>query len=185
IYGPANFQRIDALVELTPLSDPNVVYAVHFYDPMVFTHQGLDWSNDPVRDVKGLPFPSRLSDPRVATLVELLSLRGKTDAATLVKRQLSAPWTEERIAAEIARAAAWSERNHRPVIINEFGTLAWQAPAADRARWVRAVRSAAEARCIGWTHWDYAEGFGFVRRTGEREVPDEAMLEALLGTGAP
>jgi endoglucanase len=182
IYGPANFQRIDALVEMAPLPDPNVVYAVHFYDPMIFTHQGLDWSNDPVRDVKGMPFPTRLSDPRVATLVELLTLHGKAEAAALVKRQLSRPWTEERIVAEMAQAAAWSERYHRPVIINEFGTLAWQAPPADRARWIRTVRSAAEARCIGWAHWDYADAFGFMRRVGEREVPDEAILDALLGS---
>ena len=29
--------------------------------------------------------------------------------------------------------------------------------------------------------WDYADGFGFVRRAGEREIPDEIMVDALLG----
>jgi endoglucanase len=93
---------------------------------------------------------------------------------------LREPWTENRIDAEIARAASWSERQRRPVIINEFGVLGWKAAAADRARWLRTVRRSAERRCIGWTHWDYADGFGFIRRIGEREVPDQAIVRALL-----
>ena len=181
IYGPANFQRIDALLDLKPLADSNVVYAVHFYDPMIFTHQGLDWSDDPLRYLHGVPFPSRLSDPDVARLLGDLMLQHRAEAVALVKGQLNAPWTEERIAADIARAGAWSQRYGRPVIINEFGVLGWKAAAVDRARWLRAVRTAAERNCIGWTHWDYADGFGFVRRVGEREIPDEIMVDALLG----
>jgi hypothetical protein len=56
-----------------------------------------------------------------------------------------------------------------------------KAAASDRARWLRAVRGAAESRCIGWAHWDYADGFGFVRRLGDREIADEAIVRALLG----
>ena len=185
VYGPANYQRIDALLEITPLADPNIVYAVHFYDPMIFTHQGLDWSDDPLRYLKGIPFPSRLTDPAIARLLDGLALQGRGDAAALVKRQLAAPWTEERITTDIARAAAWAERHRRPVIINEFGVLGWKAAPADRARWLRTVRIAAETHCIGWAHWDYADGFGFVRRVGEREIPDEAIVDALLGSRSP
>jgi endoglucanase len=93
---------------------------------------------------------------------------------------LRKPWTEDRVAAEIALAGPWIVRHRRPVIINEFGVLAGKAPAPDRARWLRIVRRAAEAHCIGWAHWDYADGFGFVRRVGDREVPDEQILKALL-----
>src|SRR5262249_28624301 len=104
IYGPANYQRIDALQELAPLADRNIVYAVHFYDPMIFTHQGLDWSDDPLRYLAGIPFPARASDPGVTRLVDSLSLQGRGAAVALVKRQLTAPWTEERVASEIASA---------------------------------------------------------------------------------
>ena len=182
IYGPANYQRIDALLELPPLADPNIVYAVHFYDPMIFTHQGLDWSDGPLRYMHGVPFPARLHDPGIARLLDVLTVQGRGEAAALVKAQLSVPWTEDRISAEIARAAAWAERHRRPVIINEFGVLGWKAASADRARWLRTVRSAAERHCIGWTHWDYADGFGFVHRVGEREFPDEPIVDALLGS---
>jgi len=43
------------------------------------------------------------------------------------------------------------------------------------------VRRAAERACIGWTHWDYADAFGFVRRVGDKEIPDQAVVRALLG----
>jgi endoglucanase len=180
IYGPANYQRIDALLELVPLSQPNLVYAVHFYDPMVFTHQGLDWSEDPLRYLYDVPFPARPSDPAIANLLQKLDREGRQAAAALLQRQLGQPWDAERIAIEIGGAAAWADRHQRPVIINEFGVLGWKAPVEDRIRWLRAVRRSAERHCMGWTHWEYADGFGFVRRIGKSEVPDEALVKALL-----
>lgn len=187
IYGPANYQQIAALIDLQPLDDPNVVYAVHFYEPMVFTHQGLDWSNDPVRYLHGVPFPASLTDPAIAGLIDGLVLGGRDEAAGLLRSQLRLPWTEDRIAGIVGRAANWAERHRRPVIVNEFGVLGWKAAPADRARWIAAVRRAAEAHCMGWAHWDYADGFGFVRRVGSIEIPDEMIINALLegGTGAP
>ena len=181
VYGPANFQRIDALAEIAPLALTNVVYAAHFYDPMIFTHQGLDWSDDPLRYLHGVPFPARASDPSVVGLLQELRVMGRDSSATLLKKDLGEPWTVERVSAEIAEAATWSERYRRPVIINEFGVLGWKALPEDRARWLQAVRRAAESHCIGWAHWEYADGFGFVRRIGDREIPDEALVKALLG----
>jgi endoglucanase len=185
IYGHPDYQRIDALANVTPLPDANVVYAAHFYDPMIFTHQGLDWSDDPLRYLRKVPFPARLTDPPVVRLVNELTRQGRDASVALVKTWLQEPWTEARVDNEIARAAAWTTRNQRPVIINEFGVLAWQADPLDRARWLRTVRSAAERACIGWTHWDYADGFGFVQRVADREIPDEAIVRALLDGKPP
>jgi endoglucanase len=182
IYGPAHYQRIDVLSNMAPLPDHNVVYAAHFYDPMIFTHQGADWSDeDPLRYVSGVPFPVRASDDRIVALLARLTGEGRIKAGALVLKDVAAPWTEERVAAAIGEAAAWATRHRRPVIINEFGVLSFKAAPADRARWLRAVRTAAEQHCIGWTHWEYADGFGFVRRVEGREAPDEAIVDALLG----
>jgi endoglucanase len=185
VYGPANDQQIGALFGLQPLADPNVVYAVHFYEPMIFTHQGLDWSDDPVRHLRGVPFPAGGSDPAVVRLARTLDAQGRKESLALLQSQLEAPWTEDRIARLIARAAEWSLRERRPVILNEFGVLGWKAAPADRARWIAAVRRAAEAHCLGWAHWDYADGFGFVRRIAGQEIPDESIVGALLNASAP
>ena len=163
---------------MRPFADANIVYAVHFYDPMIFTHQGLDWSDDPLRHLHGVPFPASLADTRVMRLLDVLT---NPEARKQVKNQLTAAWTEQRIDGEIARAGAWSAQHQRAVIINEFGVLGWKAPAVDRLRWLSTVRLAAERHCIGWTHWDYADGFGFVRRVGNQEIPDPSVVDALLG----
>ena len=180
VYGYPDYQRIDALANLAPLSDLNVVYAAHFYDPMIFTHQGLDWSEDPLRYLDNVPFPARLTDPRVSGLIERLGRQGRFELAAQVKAALREPWTEERVNAAVDVAATWAQRQRRPVMINEFGALSWKSSLADRVRWLKTVRSAAERSCIGWAHWDYSSGFGFVRRVDDFEIPDEPVLGALL-----
>jgi endoglucanase len=180
IYAPPNFQRIDALLTLDLLALSNVIYAVHFYDPMVFTHQGLDWSEGPLRYLHGVPFPVRAVDVRVKRLLRELTADGHTKAAAMLAEEMDRPWTATRIGIEIGSAAAWAAQRRRPVILNEFGVLRWKAPAEDRLRWLSLVRHTAERNCIGWAHWDYADAFGLARREGDRQVPDPATLAALL-----
>jgi endoglucanase len=179
IYGTADFQQIGSL-PARPLALPNLVYAVHYYAPMVFTHQGQDWSEDPLRDLHGVPFPASRQDAAVDRLVRELRATGRTIAADLLEQALRAPWDEKRVAADVAGAGEWSRRHGVPVVLNEFGVLSWKAPAPDRLRWLGTVRRAAEQACIGWAHWDYADAFGFMRRVGSRDVPDQGVLKALL-----
>jgi len=47
-----------SLVKTKPLSDTNLIYTFHFYDPHRFTHQGLKRERQP----DGVPFPTRSSD---------------------------------------------------------------------------------------------------------------------------
>ncbi len=184
VYGGTHHQRIDALDEVQPLDDANVVYAVHFYDPMVFTHQGLDWApDDPLHFIEGMPFPGRFSDPAVEGQFQALVLEGHVASAAQIALQLRQPWNEERIDAEFAQAQAWAVSHRSALVVNEFGVLSWKAGPAARERWIKAVRSAAERHCIGWAHWDYADGFGFVHRFDDgHERADDAIVSALLGT---
>jgi endoglucanase len=180
IYGTADFQQIHALPPV-PMTLTNVVYAVHYYAPMVFTHQGQEWNDDPLRDLRGVPFPASRSDAAVASLLKDLRYLGRTAAAELLETALREPWDEKRVAAEVSRVGEWSKRHNQPVVLNEFGVLAWRAPVPDRLRWLETVRRSAEQACVGWAHWDYADAFGFVRRIGDKEIADQAVLRALLG----
>jgi len=176
VTGPVNWQRADSLPGFTPLDDPNVVYAIHFYDPMVFTHQAHWDQNEPLHYVTGLPYPIRADDPRVQQLREQLTAQNHREALAMVDRA-----TPDRgIDKWLAPAAAWQQKYSRPIIINEFGVLKAGAPRDSRLRWLAGVTSYARQQCWGWTHWEMMQGFGLADAvTGK---PDREALKALLGT---
>lgn len=176
IFGPSGAQEVATLAATEPLDLPNVVYAVHFYAPMEFTHQGLDWAGEtPLAELKNVPYPLLKSDPRAQALLLDLS----PEATARLRAAMAEDWDDSRIAAALAPAADWAVKHRKPVIVDEFGVLGRHAGLADRARWLRAVRTEAERFCFGWTHWEFDEGFGFLDASGQQVEP--ALAEALLG----
>jgi endoglucanase len=179
ITGPVNWQRADSLPDFRPLDDLNVVYAIHFYDPMAFTHQGHWDQNDPLHDIRELPFPVRAADPRVEDLRRQLRDAGRTAALELLDRAIAGSADGKGIDKWLEPAVAWQQQFARPVIINEFGVLKASAPVESRLRWLASVTAYADQHCWGWAHWELAQGFGLVDdKTGR---PDPAVMKALLG----
>lgn len=179
IVGPVNWQRADSLPDFRPLSDLNVVYAIHFYDPMAFTHQGHWDRNDPLHSIRELPYPVRADDPRVQDLRKQLRDEGKTKPLELLDRAIAASADAKGVDKWLEPAAAWQQQFSRPLIINEFGVLKASAPAESRLRWLSSVTTYARQHCWGWTHWELEHGFGLVDdKTGK---PDPGVLRALLG----
>lgn len=178
IVGPVNWQRADSLPDFRPLNDLNVVYAIHFYDPMAFTHQGHWDPNEPLGSIKGLPYPVRADDPKVQYLRKQLRDQRKTPALELLDRAIAAS-AEAGIDRWLEPAAVWQQRFVRPLIINEFGVLKAGAPVESRLRWLSSVATYAEQHCWGWAHWELEQGFGLVDdKTGK---PDAGVMKALLG----
>lgn len=57
IYGVSRWYTIDVLIT-TPLfapDDENLIYAFHFYEPFIFTHQAADWAS--LGSTGGVPYP--------------------------------------------------------------------------------------------------------------------------------
>ena len=179
IVGPVNWQRADSLPGFRPLNDLNVVYAIHFYDPMAFTHQGHWDPNEPLHSIRGLPYPIRAEDPKVRDLRKRLLDEDKRPALELLDRAIAGSADNKGAEKWLEPAVAWQQRFSRPIIINEFGVLKAGAPVESRLRWLSSVITFAEQQCWGWTHWELAQGFGLVdAKTGK---PDAAVLRALLG----
>jgi endoglucanase len=178
VTGPAPYQRVEALEAWRPLDDGNIVYAFHYYDPMLFTHQGLTWDDsDPLSRLADVPYPARRDDGAITRLIGDLRRRSETVLVEEFDRALARPWTRETIEAQFAPLAAWSRAHGVPVVLNEFGVLRFKAPRAARLEWLRDVRATAEASDFGWAHWDYREGFGLL---DESVRPDLQVIEALL-----
>ncbi|WP_246691302.1 cellulase family glycosylhydrolase [Mesorhizobium sp. WSM4306] len=181
VWGPARFQGIWEIADTPPLADDNQIAAIHFYAPLAFTHQCENWDTSPLARMANLPFPATRETPAVRDLIARLRTAGDDEAASLIEKELSNPWTAAAIASNFAEAARWSAAHDCPVMLNEFGVLNFCVDAQSRAAWVRAVREAAEANHIGWTYWELDQGFGFIPSRLSMEGFDASMMAALLG----
>ncbi|MER3428493.1 MAG: hypothetical protein C4334_10400 [Pyrinomonas sp.] len=162
------------LLFLEPLADRNVIYNLHFYEPMAFTHQGATWAGPNLPSLRNVPYP--VTPEAIAPLLATLN---DEEAREVLRAYGNARWNGARIEAEIAKAAQWAARHGVRVICNEFGVYRRFSPPEARAAWLRDVRTALEKHGIGWTMWDYQGGFSVVQKVNGRIVPDEQTLEAL------
>jgi len=170
----AHWSDDDDLVFLEPLRDANVIYAFHFYESHLFTHQGATWSSNFWHELKGVPYPSTPENVQAAAA----ELPDAVHRLQVVRYGLDR-WNAERIDGEIGQVAAWAERWGVPVECDEFGVYRQNADPEDRAAWLRDVRTALEKRGIGWAMWEYHGGFGVVTAKNGQTTPDEATVKAL------
>ncbi len=172
--GP-NYSDIVDLLAMHPLSDGNVIYNFHFYDPHEFTHQGAGWGEAWWSYTHNIPYPA--TEGSMQELVKEVP-----DAANRydLERYWLDHWDGRRIRLLIDEAAAWGHDNHVPLICNEFGAYREHTDPQSRNAWIHDVRTALEADGIGWAMWDYRGGFGVVfKEDGQAAKPDPATVEAL------
>ena len=169
----AHWSDDDDLVFLEPLRDPNVIYAFHFYEPHVFTHQGATWSTNYWHSLKGVPYPS--NPDNVQAVMEQL-----TDPVhrLAIERYGMDHWGAARVDGEILQVAAWASHWNVPVVSNEPGVYRKDADPGDRAAWISDVRTSLEKHGIGWAIWDYDGGFDVVNKQDGKAVPDAATIPA-------
>lgn len=165
------WSAIEHLEEMQPLSDPNIVYGFHFYEPHNFTHQGADWGWPMWRKLAGLPYPS--SPEAVAGRLEFLD----AEAHPHVLHYGEQRWNRERLAAFLDRAVRYAREHQVPVWCSEFGVYRYNVHDRYRQAWLRDVRTLLEERLIGWSLWNYAGHFGLVSgRQGERRTNADDWL---------
>ncbi len=174
IAAGARWSDDDDLVFQEPLHDPNIIYNFHFYEPHIFTHQGATWGAYYWHWLHGLKYPSNPeSAEQVAALVP-----DEVDRLYVI-RYGQEHWDAARMEAEMKQAADWARRRHVPLVCNEFGVFREHSDPADRAAWLRDVRTALEHNGIGWTMWDYSGSFGVVVKKDGKAVADDGVLKAL------
>jgi endoglucanase len=190
--------NIKGLVNLDArqLSDANLLYSFHYYEPLTFSHQGTDarkW-------LTGVPWPPtvRSLEQSIALSVGKLEAQPKLSpsarlaAESEIRNQLQKYYAEDKgqqtIEAAFATLLGWCRINGiRPeqLFMGEFGAMAATsfrggAAEADRLRWLSAVRQQAEKHGIGWAYWEYSNIHGMSLTTpGARREFDPVALQAL------
>ncbi len=172
--GP-DYSDIVDLLSQHPLSDGDVIYTFHFYDPHEFTHQGAGWGVPWWSYTHGIPYP-----PTESSMQDLLKQVPDPANRYDLEQYWLDHWDGHRIRLLMDEAAAWAKTNNVPIICNEFGVYRQFTDVQSRTNWLRDVRMALEADGIGWTMWDYRGGFGVVyKQDGQPARVDPAVVEAL------
>jgi aryl-phospho-beta-D-glucosidase BglC (GH1 family) len=174
IAAGANYSDVADLVAMTPLSDANVIYNFHFYDPSTFTHQGATWGINYWHFESKLAYPSSLESTEKVAAAE----PDPVNRLQVLRYGLD-HWDANRIAVEIGQASEWAKHWKVPLTCNEFGAYRKNSNPEDRARWLHDVRTALEHDDVGWNMWDYSGGFSVVNGDRGHHTPDRVTIEAL------
>jgi endoglucanase len=175
ILDAVNWSGLESLLQMTPYSDPNAIYALHYYSPSTFTHQGADWTGKlGLADLRDVPWPAYLSEVQ-----GLIDNAASVPAHDLLRTYRDEDWDASRIDWDMQLAAAWAKRWGVRVIVNEFGDFKPFSPPESRARWLHDVHLALDKQKLAWAVWDYAAGFDLtLLNNGVRSI-DPAVAAAL------
>jgi aryl-phospho-beta-D-glucosidase BglC (GH1 family) len=175
IATSAAYSHIDTLLDLAPVTDKNVIYTFHEYDPMWFTHQGATWGVPAWAFVHNVPYPSS-PESILPILGQVTNDRPKLQ----LQRYGWDRWDAARLGMEVAAVSAWAQRRGVPLYCGEFGVYKAFADPHARATWISDARNALESKHIGWAMWDYQNNFSLVTKSpGKPTVADPAILTAL------
>jgi len=132
---------------LTPFDDDNVIYAVHFYEPLLFTHQKAPWMvKSPEINIERT-YPGDYAEGFIRKYGFIQS-PGK--------------WDRERIAKEFEPVNAFSSKYNAAVICNEFGVYT-PVELNAQLRWYDDLLSVLKEMNIGFSYWNYKNlDFGII-----------------------
>lgn len=172
--GDGDWGTVQALIRSTPVSDKNVVYALNFYEPFFFTHQGADWSDPVAKHIKGLEYP--VNPANVAQVKA--SLQTSVPADHWIYGWLDGySGSKAYLEAFLEPLFTWGKQHSVPIHFSEFGAYKLNMPAQSRLTWLKDIREVMQANKAGWSLWDYAGGFGIV---DDKRVFESAVISALF-----
>lgn len=176
VVGGADWNSYNDLAGLSHYKDHNLIYTFHFYDPMVFTHQGASWTGPSMVPLSGVPFPyNKAKVPPVPP-----SLKGSWVGKELL--HYAHDGTVDHLKKLINIAVKFKKQRNVIVYCGEFGVYRKNSANPDRVFWYRHVRQYLEQNGIPWTIWDYKGGFGVFKKGSPEKFPadlNRPMLKAL------
>jgi len=169
IVGGVDWNSVGGLQAIKPLDDDNIIYTFHFYEPMLFTHQGADWmildDGNPVATT-GIPFPyNPLTMPNIDVAVG--DSWGK-----YAFEDYNFEGTFQFLEQEIGKAKDWSVENEVPIFCGEWGTFE-AAEWEDRWRHSKAVLYILDSLSIPFCYWEWDREFKiFEGAPADQTMPD-------------
>jgi aryl-phospho-beta-D-glucosidase BglC (GH1 family) len=131
---------------LTPFDDDNIIYSVHFYEPLLFTHQNAPWIGNP--EIKtARPYPGDYGPGFVRKYGLTLS---------------AGAWDRDRFVKEFTPVNTFSKKYNARIICNEFGVYT-PVELQSQLRWYDDLLSVLKEMGIGFSYWNYKNlDFGII-----------------------
>lgn len=172
-----SWSGVDVFLKMQPLSEKNIVYTFHCYDPFFFTHQGASWVGPWPRDMKAVPFPS--SPEAVEAILSKNDQQFHGGLKNYGKAKHDATYLRSRIKA----AMDWGRKHKVPVVLGEFGAYPPVAPPESRARWFEGMLAAFKAEGCPYALWGYDDALGLGRKVNADGSLwlDPVVLRSLYG----
>ena len=149
LFGGVGYSAVNAVKYLADPVDENIVYNIHCYEPLVFTHQAAYWVQDMPSDFH-IGYPGSI-DEYNAAMQRISSAKGGAfhdDDAAIT--ELGTPFFEKLF----QEAVAVCESRNVSLYCGDYGVID-QAPVADTLRWDRDIHDAFEKYGIGRAAWTY------------------------------
>ena len=163
-----------------PEGEENYVCTFHFYDPMLFTHQGASWTGAGYQTLgvvwPGPPESELAPDPEAVKTGWVYTWFSQYNAFPYETN----PAGPKPILQDFDWAVQFGARPDCHLWLGEFGAYE-KADVQSRINWTTFVREAAEERGMSWAYWEFGAGFGIYDR--EAKQWHEGLLEALIPMG--
>ena len=156
IFGDAEWYSISVLAKSEPLNDDNVIYAIHTYEPFVFTHQSASWAE--TKTIKNLMFPYDKEKWSEYSADFGITKSTPSHIKNAVKNYYK-NGNMEAILKSVIPAKKWAIEHNVPVIINEFGAYNLKTDKQSVLNYMSAMRTISDTLQIPLTHWGYTGGF--------------------------
>lgn len=147
---------IEALKDLLPPYDENIIYNFHCYEPLIFTHQGAYWID---------AMDTNFRIPITATYKEMDEMSKKyINIASICFDDLDPDGTLDVAYFEkyFAEAVRIAEERNVPLYCGEYGMINLATP-EDTLKWYELISEAFNRFGIGRAAWNYKEmDFGFI-----------------------
>jgi Endoglucanase len=159
---------LEALPDLLPPYDDNVIYNFHCYEPLIFTHQGAYWIDGMDTSFR-MPIGAPYSDYAKNTKEQMSQMTIGFDGFDS-DRSLDA----EYFIKHFEEAARIAEERGTALYCGEYGVINL-ASAEDTVKWYQFINEAFNKFGIGRAAWNYREmDFGFIDEH-MKDVLDEVL----------
>jgi endoglucanase len=167
IVSPGSMGSYDHLALLPRYADPNLIYTFHFYDPFLFTHQGSNWTDPSMENVRGVPYPYDVT--------RMPSMPANFAGTWLQDQWNWYPSAGSKTSLQYRMSIAVQFRNDRqvPIYCGEFGALQGGSSHADRVQWYTDMGDILAANGIAWALWGYQGGFGIFKEGSNGVFPSD------------